>query len=80
MGECVRTHQIPSGQANVRVSVYKYLEVHQLQEPRMTECQYSLKHHYISTIHCVLGRQCRILLLHTLQHMVQQLTVYLALA
>ena len=52
-----RTHPIPSGQANVRVSVYKYLEVHQFQEARMTECQYSLKDHDISTIHCVLGRQ-----------------------
>lgn len=52
-----RTHPIPSGQANVGVSVYKYLEVHQFQEARMTECQYSLKDHDINTIHCVLGRQ-----------------------
>lgn len=78
MGESVGTYQIPPGQANVRVSVHKYLEVHQLQEARMTECQYPLKYHYISTIHCVLGVGNTSV--HTLQDIVQQLTVYLALA
>ena len=69
----------PPGQANVRVSVHKYLEVHQLQKGGVAEGKDSLKHHHIGSVHCVLGTRAGSVA-GPAHRATGSLTLYLALA